>query len=318
MAHKERLTSTTPGVYFDIEQDLGLHNQHGYAAQARRNFRVCLAREYHVDDKTPKSQVAIKMPCMQQRPDRQDMLQRVFDKEQRCLRNLTRHDNIVRWLGGGHGTLNKRDTVSYMVLRYIDGQTLGEIMAARQTPFEPYQAVGIVCQLAEALDHIHRNDIVHCDLKPDNLMIDFEAQQVVLIDFGAAWMKNERSRYEPRGIRGEYAAPEQLDDTAILDETTDIYAFGAIVYELFTNRILFAGRTDDNIRAGRWITPTAEELQQQLATFATGLAQLAPGIEAKMAGVLHACFQEKPGDRPASAGTLMRNILDLFVQESLV
>ncbi len=114
-----------------------------------------------------------------------------------------------------------------LLIEYVDGKTLDEIEAP-----EMGQLVLIFCQVASAMNHMHRRGVFHGDLKPSNIMLS-KAGQVKLIDFGTAWIRGE----EKNRVQGtpQYIAPEQVTEK-IVDAKTDIYNFGATLYRMFTGR----------------------------------------------------------------------------------
>lgn len=310
MAAREQLVSdTTPDVRFDIIRELSVtHASNG--EQHKCFFRVCLAQRYHVGKEDQGEWVALKMPWLRERPEYRQGIQRAFEDEKRSLRNLANSDRVVRFWEDGRGKLNRRDAVDYMVLHYVDGLNLRDVMQVCMQPLTPQQVLGIACQLAEALQNIHDNGIVHCDLKPSNVMIDMHNQSVVLIDFGSVWFMEDQPVSEVRGISSEYMAPEQANRFAMLTAATDIYAFGVILYELFSGRRLFKNRTVEDVADGHYVTPKLDALEKGLA-HNPALA----GREAELAHILRRCLPYKPDKRPQSAVELMDFILDLFARE---
>lgn len=121
------------------------------------------------------------------------------------------------------------DLGSVIVMEYIDGLTLDEWMQTEYcTPSEAYKVVGELC---EALEYLHRHQLVHRDLKPSNILITHQGQHVKLIDFGLA----DGDSYEvlkcPAGTL-RYAAPEVKSGQGSADYRADIYSLGVVLSEL--------------------------------------------------------------------------------------
>ena len=135
--------------------------------------------------------------------------------------------------------------VSFFVMEYLEGETLAERLS--RTALTLDQLLRYAIQIADALDAAHREGITHRDLKPANIMLTERGAK--LLDFGLAKLKG---RHEPGTRDGEltilgqtpgtlhYMAPEQLEGKQT-DARTDIFAFGAVLYEMATRRKAFDG-----------------------------------------------------------------------------
>ncbi len=174
-------------------------------------------------------------------------------KEARSAVRL-RHPNIVPIYDVGR--VNKDFFIS---MEYLEGATLTEhIKKGRDegavSPFyeEPKKYLRIVCDLARALHYAHTrpSPIVHCDLKPSNVFIDRAGRGYVL-DFGLAKDLRAVQPEQPGTVRGTpaYMAPEQASGQSDnIDPRTDVYALGAMLYELLAGRPPFIGDTMDLLR----------------------------------------------------------------------
>jgi serine/threonine protein kinase len=130
----------------------------------------------------------------------------------------------------------------YMVMEWAEGRLLRQIMAPGvKLPVE--RAVRIAVRLCDALDYIHSRGVVHRDLKPENIMVD-ERDQIKLIDFGLASSHGARrltfGKFSQLMGTPDYIAPEQVKGKRG-DARSDIYALGAILYEMLTGRAPFQG-----------------------------------------------------------------------------
>jgi WD40 repeat protein/tRNA A-37 threonylcarbamoyl transferase component Bud32/tetratricopeptide (TPR) repeat protein len=142
--------------------------------------------------------------------------------------------------------VGEADGLPFLIMGFIQGETLRD--RARRAPPSPRDAAAIVGVLARAVHYAHEQGVIHRDIKPANVLIDAETHQPILMDFGLAKeLGEDASQLTHSGqIMGTpaYMAPEQaagrLDH---IGPTTDVYALGAVLYELLTGRPPFAGGT---------------------------------------------------------------------------
>jgi len=149
--------------------------------------------------------------------------------------------------------LDFHDGHPFLVMEYVRGRTLQQ-HAKEQRP-TPRQAAALVAQLARAVAVAHHRDIVHQDLKPNNVLID-EAGRPHVIDFGMARMVHGWAdrRMQPEGGTAAYMAPEQArGETERITARSDIFALGGILYFLLAGQAPFRGRNwhEGIERAGR-------------------------------------------------------------------
>jgi tRNA A-37 threonylcarbamoyl transferase component Bud32 len=165
-----------------------------------------------------------------------------FQQEKEALARVD-HPGVVGVLGGGE----LADGQPYIVMQFVDGATLRSQIKAEGMPFD--RAAEIIKQMGRALGAAHDKGIFHRDLKPENIMLQSFAggeEQVKIIDFGIAKLKN--STVAPSTMVGAtagtvaYMAPEQLSGRPTA-ATTDIYAFGAVAFEILTGRKPFNPET---------------------------------------------------------------------------
>ena len=181
-----------------------------------------------------------------------DLKQR-FEREAKTVAALS-HPHICPVFDVG-----EQDGVNYLVMEYLDGETLQQRLEKGALPLD--QALTIAIEIADALDKAHRQGIVHRDLKPGNIMLTKAGAK--LLDFGLAKLKPvEQSGglsalpTQPADLtqegsilgRFQYMAPEQLEGQEA-DARTDIFAFGAVVYEMVTGKKAFEGKSQASLIA---------------------------------------------------------------------
>jgi len=160
------------------------------------------------------------------------------------------HPNIVDVTDFG----TTPDGMTYSVMEYVDGQTLGATLR-HSAPFPQPRAIKITVQIARALGAAHDKGIVHRDLKPENVFLldrDGRSDFVKIVDFGIAKVipAGGANPNEPRLTRAgsvfgtpEYMAPEQAAGKSDTDGRVDIYALGAMLYEMLTGRVPHRGES---------------------------------------------------------------------------
>lgn len=159
-----------------------------------------------------------------------------FRREARAAANLN-HPNIVAVHDWGAA-----DGIYYMVMEHVAGQSVRELLNA-QGLLAPAQATDVLRQALSALEHAHRQGIVHRDVKPENLMVTRDGV-VKVADFGLARAYADAQITEAGTVTGtvQYLAPEQLVGEPA-DPRTDLYALGIVAFELLTGRLPFSGET---------------------------------------------------------------------------
>jgi serine/threonine protein kinase len=197
--------------------------------------RSGMASIFKAIDLTNDSVVALKVPFMQFESD-PGFYQR-FQREQQ-IGKVLQHPYILRLIEDE--SLNK--SRPYIVMEFLDGQTLGHLMHTIR-PMPQADALKITSRVCEALSYMHEHDVVHRDLKPDNIMICSDGS-IRIMDFGIAKLDSARrltfGGFTPAMGTPDYMAPEQVKGRRG-DQRTDIYSLGAILYEMVTGSAPFEG-----------------------------------------------------------------------------
>src|ERR1700676_1882241 len=171
-----------------------------------------------------------------------------FEREARTIASLN-HPHICTLYDIGH-----QDGTDYLVMEYLEGETLAQRLVKGPLPLD--QVLQYAIEIADALDKAHRKGVTHRDLKPGNIMLTKSGTK--LLDFGLAKLKQEvapanvqlsqlPTANEPLTAQGtivgtlQYMPPEQWEGKDV-DARTDIFAFGAVVYEIATGKRAFEGK----------------------------------------------------------------------------
>lgn len=197
-----------------------------------------MGKVYKAYDKKIEEKIAIKLIRPEIALDKK-ILER-FSNELKVARKIA-HKNVCRMFDLGEAERNH-----FITMEYVSGEDLRSLMT-RIGKFTIEKTVSIAKQICEGLAEAHESGIVHRDLKPQNIMIDNKGN-VRIMDFGIA-----RSLYSKRITRTGvsvgtplYMSPEQADSIGI-DQRSDIYSFGIILYEMLTGQVPFEGDTPTSI-----------------------------------------------------------------------
>ena len=178
--------------------------------------------------------VAVKI-LKKQFADNEDIAEK-FKREATSIANLS-DTNIVNILDVG-----TQDDIDYIVMEYVSGKTLKDFINYNGK-LSYTTAIKIALQIAKALDCAHKNNIIHRDIKPQNILLN-ETGEVKVTDFGIAKSTDSQTITNTTSIIGSahYLSPEQAKGTYI-DFRTDIYSFGIVLYEMVTGRLPFEGES---------------------------------------------------------------------------
>ncbi|MBN1810790.1 MAG: serine/threonine protein kinase [Anaerolineae bacterium] len=138
----------------------------------------------------------------------------------------------------------------YLAMAFLPGRTLDERLSATRGPLPIELAVSIVEQIADALDTVHQQGLVHRDVKPSNIMVDDEGH-AALLDFGIVRAAEGTRLTTTMAVLGtpEYMAPEQADPAEVeeIDWRVDIYALGVVAFEMLVGRPPFTGKSPTKV-----------------------------------------------------------------------
>lgn len=159
-----------------------------------------------------------------------------FNRESQSAASLT-HSNIV-----GIYDVGSEDNIHYIVMEYVKGRTLKQLIK-KKGKLLPKETIRISLQIAEALNTAHKNNIVHRDIKPHNIMINEEGD-IKVTDFGIARAATSSTVTVTSSVIGSvhYFSPEQARG-GYTDAKSDLYSLGIVMYEMLTGKVPFQGES---------------------------------------------------------------------------
>ncbi|MEL7634934.1 MULTISPECIES: Stk1 family PASTA domain-containing Ser/Thr kinase [Sporomusa] len=197
-----------------------------------------MADVYRAHDKLLDRSVAVKV-LRSQFTDDEEFVSR-FRREAQAAARLS-HPNIVNIYDVGLD-----EQAYYIIMEYISGETLKDKIE-REAPLPVETAVRIAIEIAEALEHAHQNNLVHCDIKPHNILVT-RSGRIKVTDFGIARAVTSSTMTNSGTIIGSvhYFSPEQAKGSAV-GAKSDIYSLGIVLYEMLTGHVPFAGESPISI-----------------------------------------------------------------------
>jgi Tol biopolymer transport system component/predicted Ser/Thr protein kinase len=222
--------------------------------------------------------------------DRAELRER-FDREAKTIASLN-HPHICTLYDTGH-----QDDIDFLVMEYLEGETLAQRLVKGALPIQ--QVLQYAIEISDALDKAHRKGVTHRDLKPGNIMLTKSGTK--LLDFGLAKLKQEvapanvplsdlPTAKDPLTAQGtilgtlQYMAPEQVEGKEV-DARTDIFAFGAVVYEMATRKRAFEGKSQASL--------IAAILERE----PPAMSSLQPVTPPALDRVVKKCLAKEPDDR---------------------
>ena len=242
-------------------------------------------------------QVAVKLLAAELQQNDQAMLR--FIQEAKVHSRLV-HPNIVRILEGGYCSHSNR---MYLIMEYIDGDNLENILVARRQPILPKHAVKIALAVARALEHALSMRIIHRDLKPGNILIDRRTRLVKLADLGLGKILEEKGVTLTGAMMGTpfYMPPEQIRDAKNVDHRADIYALGATLYHML------AGRPPYSEQRGTLAIVRAKIYRDPIP-----LIEYRPELNVELAALVEKAMAREPDARFASPAEIISALENLL------
>ena len=212
-----------------------------------------------------------------------------FKRESQAAAGLS-HPNIV-----GVYDVGREGNINYIVMELIDGQTLNKIIE-EEAPMDYRKVIDISKQVAAALRVAHKNKIIHRDVKPHNIMITSDGV-VKLADFGIARAVNDTTLSTGSKIVGSvhYFSPEQARGNYV-DERSDIYSLGIVMYEMLTGKVPFDGENP--------VTVALKHINEEIVP----PSELEPGIPPALERCVMKATNKYQTKRYASADEMMQEL----------
>lgn len=238
-----------------------------------------MADVYKAQDKLLDRAVAVKILHQQYANDAEFVEK--FRREATAAAKLA-HPNIVNIYDVGEDGGSQ-----YIVMEYVSGPTLKEVIQQKGC-LEPIEAVRIAKEIASALESAHRNNLVHCDIKPHNILVMPDGH-IKVTDFGIARAVSASTMTYSGSVMGSvhYFSPEQAKGTVITTKS-DVYSLGVVLYEMLTGQLPFNGETSVSI--------ALQHLQEEPVP----IRQINPSIPPVLEAIVQKAMSKDPADRPSS------------------
>ena len=258
-----------------------------------------MAIVYKAKDIYLKRIVAVKVLKEQYLDDKEFI--KKFVIEAQSVANLN-NQNIVKIYDVGQH-IEDGKIFNYIVMEYINGKTLNELIKDNGR-LNSTAVVSISKQIANALDCAHKHHIIHRDIKPHNIIID-ENLNVKVTDFGIARIATSSTITYTSSVLGtvHYISPEQAKGKFI-DEKSDIYSLGVVMYEMVTGRVPF----DTDNAVGIAMQHINEPLVEPI--------KLVPNLEPWLNSIIVKCMEKTPENRFDSASSLIKALDDKHIDNN--
>jgi serine/threonine-protein kinase len=244
---------------------------------------------YRVRDTELGEVVALKM--LHSAVSRDERALERFRSEVRLARRVT-HRNVARTFDIGDHRGEK-----FLTMEWVDGGSLAARIAERG-PLVPADIIAIAAEICAGLAAAHRAGVVHRDLKPENVLLASDGR-VVVTDFGIAHT-GDRSESTIIGTPA-YMAPEQLVPGSAIDHSADIYALGAVIFEMLTGDRAWEGDLHAIIEA------------RQRDGTAPDACAARPGVDPQLAAIAARCMAVEPAARFGDANAVARSLAAIEV-----
>ena len=187
--------------------------------------------------------------------------------------------------------------IQYIIMEYVDGVTLKEYLKEHKLPLNAVLEIAV--RLADALQHAHSRNIIHCDIKPQNILID-KYLNPKITDFGIAKMISNQTTVYTAAVMGSvhYISPEQAVGGKIT-ASSDVYSLGVVLFEMLTGQVPFTGNTAVSVAMMH-----AEKPVPSLSDF---MDEVPEGLQ----HIIDRALAKKTEDRYQNADELRRDLLDL-------
>lgn len=219
------------------------------------------------------------------------------------VRDAGARDPAARGAGAGAGEAQPAVGTPYIVLEYVDGETLKQVIR-REGPLEITQALAYTIEIARALGAAHEHLIVHRDVKPQNVLISSEGSAKIT-DFGIARTLNEEGLTLDGRVLGttDYVSPEQALGQPVTGQS-DLYSLGVVLYEMLTGTVPFSGQTP--------VAVAMRHVREQMPD----VQRLRPGVSAATAAVVERATAADLAQRYPNAAAMVGELEEALAIET--
>ncbi len=248
----------------------------------------------HVRCSSDSRQYALKVAPINSKEDHKFLIQA---QHEFTVAQMLNHPNLIKV----YALETQRDWLFrirkvHMLIEYVNGQTLDVV-----PPLSLARQIQVFAKIAAGMVHMHRRQVCHADLKPNNILLS-KTGEVKIIDYGLAWIKGE----DKGRVQGtpEYMAPEQVRKGTV-NECTDIYNFGATMYRLAAFRL-----PPSPLAATNGVPVDAGIFQKMLKPVQECNAQAPPAL----CQLIHHCLAFQPQKRPERMSNV-QEVLERLVKD---
>ncbi|MCD7904268.1 MAG: Stk1 family PASTA domain-containing Ser/Thr kinase [Clostridiales bacterium] len=210
-----------------------------------------------------------------------------FTTEAQAVAGLT-HPNIVSAYDVG-----RDGDICYIIMEYIDGPTLKELIV-KNAPFTNEETLGVSMQIASALETAHKNNIVHRDIKPQNILVTKEGN-IKVTDFGIAKAATSATLTADQMGSAHYFSPEQARG-GFVDNKSDIYSLGIVMFEMLTGRLPYDGESPVSLAIKHMDEPLPD------------IKEINSNVSDSLVKIIQKATAKKASQRYRSAGELSNDL----------
>ena len=188
--------------------------------------------------------------------------------------------------------------ISYILMEYVEGVSL-KAFEEQNGKMDPALAVALTAQLASALDHAHKHNIIHCDIKPQNIVLT-ESMVPKIVDFGISRIVSNETMAFTASVVGSvhYFSPEQAQGLPVTAQS-DIYSLGIVFYEMLTGKVPFDGNNAVSVA------------RKQVEEEAPPLSEYWPDAPDALQRIVDKALAKKLKDRYASAEEMKNDLMEI-------